>query len=199
MWKPTVLLLLVCLGAAACSATGSGAAFDNSGYRNTGYGYRVNALGPAGGLLPEDWKLDNYQFANGVPTDLKRSSWSGLVLLDQNDRVVRNARHPNPDLLYENLRHDGRIWVQTIPVSQDLEIKELAVLLRKFVESLSGTEETSVRVFSGVAESQAKEYSSKVLAEADATVSGYPARAAVIDIANVAELKLSQDARVQRL
>ena len=191
--------LTLALGVSACGPRGGGV-ISPEGFKHSEHAYEVTAAA-SGQLMSDQWKLDNYYEGT---FGYKPKSAPRYVVTYQLDRdgdgeYERNAQELMYDLRFKHLVHDGVIYLRTIPISEDLKHKKLTVLLDGFVEEMAGAgyevvqfnEETSVVV--------EKRYAAVVIEEGEAQLGGLPAHAAILDIANLDQIKVDPLARSGRV
>lgn len=151
--------------------------------------------------MSDQWKLDNYYEGT---FGYKPKSVGNYVVTYKLDRdgdgdFEHSAEELTYDLRFKHLVHDGVIFLRTIPLSQDLKHKKLAVLMDGMVEEMAGAgyevvqsnEQTSVLV--------EKRYAAAVVEEGEAQLGGLPAHAAILDVANLDQIKVDPNARSGRV
>lgn len=179
-----------------CRQAATNTPFSAGKYQNTYYGYSYDTN--AGPLNEAEWTLDNYQVGpDGVPSSLKHGE-TAKVQIDANDdgRYESTGSYPSTDLRYVNLKDDGAIAVRTIPVSADLREKDLELLLRRWVDSMSGQDAMTLYIQSQQLRlGGAQTHSSRIVSHAPGKLSGYEAHYARVEVANIEQMKLDPNHR----
>ncbi len=167
------------------------------------YPYEVHYVedGPKN-LLGEDWRLDNYVWTRGTPTDEKRGREYFVTreydLDDDGDADVRRDE-PYYDLLLEHRRKDAVIWLRSVPISNDDREKDLSVFARNYVEAASGSTSALVRFgLDGPVRGAGKRLASRVLSQAGCSIALSPAYRVDFEVANVDQRDLTPGARWTR-
>lgn len=158
-------------------------------------------------LLGPEWILDNYQRVppayEGGEAELKRKDTSEYTAdyafdLDDDGTYEDKEELPRFDLLFKHRKTNAEIWLSTVPLSREYSDKELRLLVDNYVDAMSGSGAVVFKLGEG-AGVEAKHYSARLLEQSEAKLSGFDALAATIEIANVDQLKLSPDARKEKV
>ena len=167
---------------------------SDGGFENERYGYAVPNL-PQGGLMGDNWLLDNFQSSSrkGARKPKRGPDYEIKLALDTNGdgAMNSNVKYPTYDLKFRHRTNRGVIWIRSLPLSQHTRQTEARVLLRGYIQSMSG----AGLIVTQIGQADAFEYSTKTLFSEPAVVGGLPAQQAVVEIANAQELKLSPDSR----
>jgi hypothetical protein len=205
--RPRAAACAACCVAAAAAACASGASvITASGYQHPDYGYGVSALDQGGALLPAGWQIENYyprSFLGGQPALVAKDGpeyrTRYLIDADGDGDFEVDAEAQAYDLRFEHERHGGVIWVRTTPVSVEWGSRDLRVLARKYVESVSGAGFELVQFTAATVVSRERRWASSVVGEVPATLAGQQAHAVIMDVANVDQLKLDPSHRSARV
>ncbi len=191
---------LVGLLAVGCgSAVGNIGRFDASGFRHERYRYGVQA-GPDGAILSRDWRLDNFQQTSRRTVPKSGPAYRSDVGFDTDgdgeiDQHVELNRY---DLRYRHVRNRGSIWLSTIPLSTNLSQTDLRVLMRDYVDAVSGAGFVGVNFGGTVVAGIERRFATRILDSQVITVHGLPGFAATVEVANVDQMQLSPDSRWER-
>lgn len=200
--RMVVHLLCIPLLLSGCGPT-LYAAFSDSGYKHTEYGYSVSALSKGPTFLPSYWQIDNFYYDRRhdlVPK--KGADYEVEVYVDwdkngENDDIGEFYTY---DLRFTHTRNAGVIWLRTIPISPSLRNKELRVMAQSYVESAAATYYEVVQLGGRLYySSKEKTYATKIVGRATGTVAGQEAYSVTVDVADVQQLKLSPTSRKERV
>jgi len=201
--------LVLGLMALSCGPTARGAVSPD-GFHHNDYGYRVSAV-HGGGLMAEPWKLDNFyedtEFdANSGVTQnvVKPKDGKDYVVVydldhDGDGETDDSVKELVYDLRFKHLVHDGVVFLRTIPMSTDLKQKKLSVLMDRYVEQIAGAGYEVVSLNSQVNFLIEKRYAAAVVSKGATKLAGRDAYIAVLDVANVDQLKIDPKARKERV
>jgi len=195
-------LSLVGLGLLACHA--SPPAFSAQGFHNRTHGYKIMALpgldASRGELLPRDWQLDNYYWSHSELTLKDSEDYKTKLEFDLNGDGTFERRETAfiHDLRWVHARHNGIIWVRSVPVSNRLRRVDLDVLLADYVNEISGAGYEGV-AFGGRRGVVEHRYVAKVVRQTPAELAGQEAIDSELEVANSEQLKLDPQARWQRV
>ncbi len=201
-WLYAMAVAVGCVvGLTACTSSGvrggrfAAGSFDAFGYRHPYLDYRV-AFGADGRVLPADWRLDNYrsrsELKNGPSYVVRR--WMDLTGDGRPDDL---GVQPAYDLRFISGVHGGVIWTRVIPLPPGLGARELRAMMSDLIARMSGTGVASVDM-GDVVVAQAQTFATREVDSRVRVVDGREAFEATIEIANVAQLQLSPDARWER-
>lgn len=191
-------LLIIITSSLGCTSIHS--IFKSDGYYHKDFPYKINNT-ENGRLLSSKWKIDNYRLnSNGEPTKIKKGRNYEINLNLENNRTwkIERTRYPAYDLNFINRLDDGGIWLRTIPLSNDLSQTKLRVMLKRVVEAIAGEGLVAQKINSKTTRGRSIRYATKIISSEPAVVHGHEAYAAVIEIANIDQLKLSPDSRWSR-
>jgi hypothetical protein len=187
------------------------AAFDEYGYRNNRFGYRVlqspnanNSL--THGLMDDAWLFDNLyekKTRSGKGVDLKPKDTAEYVTTfafdtDGDGRDDRREKNFVYDLRFKHRQRDAVIFLRTLPIGGDLKDRDLRVLVQNYIDGVSGAgyEAAQVRGHDVVTEQR---FAAELRERGEATLAGQPAYQATFDVANVDQLRVSPTARHTRV
>ena len=192
-------LLLGSLAAfAACRLSPQGA-LTADGYQSRGPAYRVVKTGAS--FLDEGWMLDNYymnQRGAFVPKDSGIYRTSFLLDGDGDGKFEETQEALTYDLRFRHRRHAAFIWVRSIPVSDDLREKDLHVLMKDYVDEIAGAGYEAVQL-SGAHTVVEKRYAAEIIRQSEAKLASRDAFYALIDVANIDQIKLTPSTRHMRV
>jgi len=196
--RATLVLALVLSGCAGSLHAGR---FDGSAYMHAEFPYAVRP--PYGEeILPADWTLDNYQRdRTGRPTALKTTAeYVTTVEFDRDGdgRTDETRRWPIYDLRYVNRHNAGSMWLRTLPVESALGETDLRVLMRNYVDSISGGGFVSARIGRGIDVGVSRHFATRILSGQRLRVHGVDAFSATIEVASIEQLQLTPNARWER-
>lgn len=147
-------------------------------------------------VLPEDWRLDNYRsrdrLKDGPSYVVHR--WMDLT---GDGRADDLGVQPAYDLRFVSATHGGVMWTRVIPLPPALRARELRATMSDLIERMSGTGLASVDL-GDVTVGEAQTFATREVASQPRIVDGREAWEATIEIASVAQLQLSPDARWER-
>lgn len=185
---------------AACGATAHGT-LTRQGFDAAKYGYRIPAS-RKGLILPKEWLLDNYfiDSASGELTPKETPDYETVLSFDydgdgNNDASRKAFIH---DLRWIHARHQGVIWIRSLPISNKLRTVDLDVLIADYIDEISGAGYEGIAFGSrrGVVEHR---YVAKLLKNTPGLLGHQEAIRADIEVANSEQLKLDPNARWQHL
>jgi len=155
-------------------------------------------------ILGPEWILDNYKRVEttGSPALVRKETAEYTSEysfdLDDDGEYEDKEKLPSYDLLFKNRKTNAQIWLSTIPLSREYADKELRVLFSNYVDEMSGSGAVVVKLGKVVAVDE-KRFSARLVEKTAAKLSGFNAMAATIEVANVDQLKLSPDARREKV
>jgi hypothetical protein len=175
--------------------------FANGSFVHSKHGYRVVPR-PTGGLVPGDWRLDNF---HGDPGDRKPkhgADYEGhyFVDIDRDGKTDDIGEYYLFDLRFTNARDDGVIWLRTVPLPLDDANKALRVLANAYVEGIAHDRYEVVQLEGKLHATDSEvSYATQVIASASGTVGNREAFAVTVNVANTNQLKLDPNARWRRV
>ena len=183
----------------ACAPSARGA-LGPEGFSHNDYAYRVVAQ-KDGSFLPESWKLDNYYGGSGALKPKAGKEWIVEYSLDSDgdEEADFKVEELIYDLRFEHLEHDGVIFLRTIPISADMKQKKLSVLMERYVEGIAGAGYEVVTLNSQSQLLVEKRYAAAIVAKSPTKLAGRDAYVALLDVANVDQLKIDPNARKERV
>lgn len=189
---------LLWLGACASSGLTDEGSFEHPDLR-----YRVSAEPPdhVGALLGPDWVLSNYtRDDDGRPSAAKDAgdTWTYRTQVDTDDDGEVDLRETlrRYDLHYEHIEDDARVWIQTFPVSAMTAGKKLETLAKRYADSLAGGLYVGGLTPGTVEDAR---YASRIVSASPTEIDGHEAYQVDIEVANVDQLRLNEDARERLL
>jgi hypothetical protein len=198
IWVGTLGLWAACAGV-ACGPRNT-ATFDNYGYKNDRYGYRL--LAESGDLMGPSWKLDNlYKDPSGKLKPKKVPEYLTQFDLDvdgdgDTDSIKDEFLF---DLRFKHLQRDATIWLRTFPISDDLRGKDLRVLVQRYVDEVSGAGFEAVQLGPQTTILREKRFAAQAINRGQLTIAGQPAYETTFDVANVDEVAINKTARKTRV
>lgn len=173
-------------------------------YQHPKLPYAVNYLGGSSkAFIGPDWMLDNFRVGDGDPVGPKTGpGYLTTRSYDYNDDGEFETTHEEVfyDLLFIHRRTDARIALQSIPVATKFEHRELGVMARRWVESVSGTEEVLVEWGPrGPIGAVSQHFTARTLGERPCSIDRHEAYAIEYEIADVDELRLNPLGRWRRV
>ncbi len=194
----SVYLTALLAALTAGCATNQPGKFDQYGYLNTRYNYRVVKAGNS--ILAGDWLLDNY-YQSGKSLEPKQvDDYTITYELDVNgdgatDRTEKAFLY---DLRFKHKTHDAYIWLRAFPISTDLRDKDLRVLVQRYFDAIAGAGYEAVKLGSSVTVAE-RRFAPQLLERGSARLAGHDAYMATFDVANVDEVTVSPNARKRRV
>jgi hypothetical protein len=173
---------------------------DRFAHNEYPYEVRYAEEGPKN-LLGADWRLDNYVWTRGTPTEEKRGSAYFVTReydLDENGDSDLRVKEPYYDLLLEHRKKDAVIWLRSVPISNDDANKDLGVFADNYVESASGTSHLVRFGLDSPVDSGGTRFASRVLSRAGCSIASAPAYRVDFEVANVDQAQLTPGARWSR-
>ncbi|MEZ4376044.1 MAG: hypothetical protein R3B07_34885 [Polyangiaceae bacterium] len=198
--KPlAALIALLALGGTACVSRHKQPLFDAQGYRNKLYHYQVRNLG-VGALMSNDWLLDNYFADRRLVGRIKPKPGADYRVtfhLDTNGDGLPDKRREEQryDLRFIHRSNAGVIWLRTLPIATSLAQTEPRVLMQEFVDGMAGTAYTSVGLGKTSVLVEGERLAARMIDAQPNRVGGAEAFEAIVEIANVDQLKLDPNAR----
>jgi hypothetical protein len=208
-WYRWALVLALGLPALACGPSVRGA-ISADGFRHNDYACRVLPM-KDGRLMGEAWKLDNFYEDDEFDADsgqtkkvTKPKDGKNYVVEYQLDHdgdgeVDAEVEELVYDLRFEHREHDGVVFLRTIPLSTDMKHKKLSVLMDRYVEQIAGAGYEVVSLNSKVNFLVEKRYAAALVSKSATKVAGRDAYIAILDVANIDQLKIDPKARKERV
>ncbi len=168
---------------------------DRAGYRSELYSYSVQAVPGKDTIMGEGWKVDNFyrtgesETARWLPKEADEYETTYRLDLDGDGKTDEDVDTNRYDLKLTHAEHDGVVSVRMIPVSTDQGQKRLSVLVRRYVESISGAGHTTFSLDESEVVIE-KRYAASIERESKATIAGLDAYVATIAIKNVDQLRM---------
>ncbi len=196
--RSALVLPLLALLSVGCLGTRTGE-FDQHGYLNTQYGYRV--VNDGSELLGPDWLIDNFYPRNNALEPKQVDEYTITYELDVNGDGQMDLKEKTLlyDLRYKHKSHDASIWLRAFPVSAELRDKDLRVLVQRYVDAVAGAGYEAVKLGAGVVVEE-RRFAPQMLERGTARASAeLDAYMATFDVANVDEIAVSPNARKRRV
>lgn len=196
--RSLLLLSLMCLASTACATGIKVGSFSDRAFMAERMPYYVE-FGKDGSLLGPDWVVENLQPGANPRVSKLGEEHETVHAFDadgdgQIDKSVKLARH---DLLLRHRRSRATIWLSVFPISQVLADADADVLLRQYIEAVSGAGSFTVTLADGTKLSQERRYATRQVDMTPLTVQGQRAAGATFELA-VDQLQLNQDSRWSR-
>jgi hypothetical protein len=183
---------------AACGLSPQGA-LTPTGYESNHPTYRVVKNGSQ--FLDDAWMLDNYytgEFGKLHPKVDGIYKTSFAVDPDGAGKFDAKLDAVTYDLRFEHKKHAAFIWLRSVPTADDLRDKDLRVLMRDYVEEIAGAGYEAVQL-TGAPKVVEKRYAAEIVAQGEAKLASKDAYYAVIDVANIDQIKLTPSTRHVRV
>jgi hypothetical protein len=195
-----LVLGFVAFTSVGCATMGN---FDEKGYAHPRYGYTVDYTDPRSkSFISADWRLDNYFMRQDTLEMKTGDNYQHDIKLDQdgNGEYETTEKTFIYDLALEHTRFEQEIWVRTPPISKTNRNKDLDVLMRQYIESVSGagyeavslTQDRTVIV-------QSRRFATVLVAKSRLNLGGHEALAVVFDVANVDQVTVTPTDRIKRV
>jgi hypothetical protein len=182
----------------ACEVNAPGA-LTPAGFSHDKYAYRVVTDGST--FLGNEWMLDNYfTDSMGAQQPKRDGAYATKYEFDRNGdgKVDTTQTALTYDLRFQHKKHEAFIWLRTIPISNELKDKDLRVLMKDYVDGIAGAGYEAVQLENQRVGISEKRYAAEVVEQGAATLAGKEAYRAVMDVANVDQIKLTPtDRRVR--
>jgi hypothetical protein len=188
------LALVLLVGALGGCATGSGGAWDATGYTQKTYGWTAQYPKGEPALLDANWRLDNWTRNDDGSYD-EKTSGKYTVLVEQDEdrdgRISQGEMHQMPlyDLKFTSATDNGVVWVQTRPVLDWDAQKDLDVLVENFADSLAGTGLYEQGTVYGTTTVKTRSFTTFVKDKQEMKVGPHQGLSAVIEVAESERLR----------
>jgi hypothetical protein len=202
----SIVLVALALGISivtlACSSqTGT---FSPAGFTQTEYNYQVHAIKKDGSLLPDVWNLDNYRYSQRYAKMLSKegASYEATYYIDvdmdgTDDDLGKKFIY---DLRFTHKKNAGVIWLRTVPMSSDLKDKELRVLALSYIEAIAATYYEVVQLGGKLYRTTSEKiYATTIIEQITGTVAKQQSYGVTFDVANIHQIQLAPESRVQRV
>ncbi|MDJ0764427.1 MAG: hypothetical protein QNJ97_15735 [Myxococcota bacterium] len=150
-----------------------------------------------GALMPEGWRLENYQLdEHGKPAELKFDpDEQGIIWLDVDGdgKEGQVLEYPLYVARFLNTDNDSTIWLRALPYSIAADQAKFSVVMRRFVDDFSRMGHKATCVERKQCTSGKQRYATRIVSADEAVVFGYPAYIAVVEVANLSRVELSDD------
>ncbi len=174
----------------------------HASYRHRLYDYHVAFAPGVSSPLPAEWRLENLVRSKNRQlgsTKPGREYHHGVRLdPDLDGKFEEAASVFTYDLLFTHSKHNGRIWVSTIALPGPMRERNLEVLARDYLESVSTTGAVVIGLDKAIRSTEDKAYVTSVRRESPVRLDGREAREMVFDVVDAKEARLSNSARSQR-
>lgn len=174
----------------------------HASYRHRLYDYHVAFAPGVSSPLPTDWRLENLVRSKNRQlgsTKPGREYRHGVRLDPDLDGEFEEAASVfTYDLLFKHGKHNGRIWLSTIALPGTMRERNLNVLARDYLESVSTTGVVAIGLDKAMRSAEDKAYVTNVRRESSIQVDGKEAREMLFDVVDAEEARLSSSTRWQR-
>jgi len=194
-------LAALSLWGAACAPGIKVGSFSERAFMAERVPYYVE-LQPDGSILGSDWVIENLQPGEGTRFSKLGEEYEALhgFDIDGDGRFEESVKLARYDLLLRHRRTRATIWLSVFPISQQLADADADVLLREYIEAVSGAGSFTITMADGskVSVSQQRRFATRQLDMTALTVQGQRAAGATFELANVDQLQLNQNSRWSR-
>jgi hypothetical protein len=167
-------------------------------YSNEALGYEVATAGERGVFVSSEWRLENYVDGESIKTG---AAYESRIAVDVEDdgTVDTNFTMPLYDLRLVHRRTGAVVWLRTIPLSLNDSERALDGLVRDYIDATSGAGVTGVQFMQGGAVSVSRRFATETHDNYALRVDGREAFGATFDLANVDQVQLEADRRLDRV
>jgi hypothetical protein len=151
----------------------------------------------AAGLMPEGWKLDN--FNDDVPKRGDAYQTFFHVDVDGDGDTDFDETEPAFELRFVHLRNAGVVWLRAVAVQRELASTDLRVLNENYLEALAGGEYERQELGPGRKTTVEKRFAASLLSSEPCRLAAQECESATIELANVDQLKLDPNYRSHKL
>ncbi len=183
----------ISVGAAAALATLLGACgpqlpgvISPEGYVSTSYALDVRRghdSPAAAGLMPEGWKVDNFNGSDPKSGPAYQTTFH--LDVDGDGEIDRVKTELAFELRFVHFQHAGVIWLRAMPVPNELAKRELHGLIESYVEALAGGEYEAFEFNPGRLGTIEKRFASTLLSTQPCHLGAQECEVATIELANV--------------
>jgi hypothetical protein len=191
-WLPGILLLA---GVGAGCVT-SGGAFNETGYRQSVFGYQVAFRdAKAKSLAGPDWQIDSHRkdSINGGWEEKTGTDYVAVREEDLNQDGSIGIGERTDETIYDlkllNKKDNGVIWTKAHPLLPENAETDLEVILDNYVDALAGNGRYAQSNLFGVERVKARNYTTFLVDKKIEKVGSGDALAGTIEIAEVDRLK----------
>jgi hypothetical protein len=181
---------------AACATTPGSFRPDGFHHEHVPYEVRYADAGKRS-FVSADWQIDNYVNKSGTLEPKMGEGYKTRRVIELFDEEAKPVEVYAYDLRLTHRRDNGTIWMRAEFLPPRHAQRDLDSLIKNYVENLSGT-----GIFASYlvpTTLQTRTHAAAIVETRDLEISGFPAREAIIDIANVDRLKLDPTSRSARL
>jgi len=191
-------LCLVLLG--GCATANLIGTRDSDGFTSASYPLHVS--GRSSAFDGQLWTLENVQPTGktGELVSKLGENYERTVTFDTdgNGSYETVRRLWNDELSLRHRRSNALMSLSVLPMDQNMAETDMDVLVRNYVDAVSGGGSVSVNIGAGARASKERRFATRILDSAVFTVDGEPAAGATFEVANVDQLELSKEARWER-
>jgi hypothetical protein len=188
---------LVLAALLACGPPGpnSRGALAPNGYKNELYDYIVKPRSD-GTFVTKSWIVDNFH-GKAWDEEKEKGIYQTTYELDGDGdgSYEMKSTQLTYDLRFEHRRRDGVIWLRTLPIGRVDYEKDLRVLMQRYVDALVGGNYEST----GFGKAHERRYAAEVIQKGRARWADMKAYYAIIDLANLDQIKVNPESRETRL
>lgn len=138
-------------------------------------------------LMPDDWTLENYVERDGELREKTHDAYRAKIEVDVDDdgEIDWRGKIPRYDFRFRHERTGAKIVIQTFPLDGHHRRTEARILLRNYIESVSGSDSASYRVDHEQVVSTERSYAPRVISQGSVTVGGRSAWQVTYDLINL--------------
>lgn len=177
-----VIALWVALCALGCVAQ---SAFTPTGFKPQERKYEIGYLAETESLTERGWRIANYQYSKGVPTEeMTKGRFTSTFPWELADGSPSKIETTTYELLIEH-NTNATIWVRLVPTPRSLQGKMIRVLAENYVNNLTGN------VYSDYFDPEPSErrISTKILESESTRVMDHGAQRVRFEIVNLDQLE----------
>lgn len=195
------LFLIAALAASACASSSLSGSLRSDGYHHKLLPIQVSSLNDqAQSFVAPDWRLDNFKINERGAWEQKTGpGYSTPMTIDlrgDGELPDRSTATDVPafDVLLKHSRHGAQLWMRTELLPEPYRERTLESLVAAYAEQLSGTAFVGVSVYP-VSAGVSRGYAAKVVSAGPTKVGDRDAYEAVIEVANLDQLRLDPQHR----